>query len=85
MAQAHPDLVDAKITRFADLLCLQKYGCDREGIIREYNIGGGAPQENIYQYKYALDVDGMTYSGRFLGLLGSGSLVFKVRSPYIVV
>ncbi|KAJ7114282.1 glycosyl transferase family 90-domain-containing protein [Mycena epipterygia] len=77
LAQAHPDLVDAKITKFADLLCLQEDGCDREGIIREYNIGGGAPQENIYQYKYALDVDGMTYSGRFLGLLGSGSLVFK--------
>ncbi|KAJ6527455.1 glycosyl transferase family 90-domain-containing protein [Mycena capillaripes] len=77
LAHAHPDLVDAKITRFADLLCLQEDGCDREGIIREYNIGGGAPQENIYRYKYALDVDGMTYSGRFLGLLGSGSLVFK--------
>ncbi|KAF7333383.1 CAP10 domain-containing protein [Mycena venus] len=78
LAQAHPDLVDAKIMRFADLLCLPEQGCDREGIIREYNISGAnAPQENSYKYKYLLDVDGMTYSGRFLGILRSGSLVFK--------
>ncbi|KAJ7444043.1 glycosyl transferase family 90-domain-containing protein [Mycena latifolia] len=77
LSRAHPDLVDAQITRFADLLCLQEDGCDRAHIVEEYGISGGAPQENIYKYKYALDVDGMTYSGRFLGLLASGSLVFK--------
>ncbi|KAJ7484943.1 glycosyl transferase family 90-domain-containing protein [Mycena galericulata] len=77
LSHTHPDLLDARLTRFADLLCLQEDGCDRESIVREYDIGGGAPQENSYGYKYAVDVDGMTYSGRFLGLLGSGSLVFK--------
>jgi hypothetical protein len=72
--------------RFADLLCLPEQGCDREGIIREYNISGAnAPQENSYKYKYLLDVDGMTFSGRFLGLPRSGSLVFKVHLPYVVV
>lgn len=80
LSQAHADLVDAKITRFADPLCLPEQGCDRAEIIREYNISGAlVPQENAYKYKYLLDVDGMTYSGRFLGLLRSGSLVFKVR------
>ncbi|KAJ6611337.1 glycosyl transferase family 90-domain-containing protein [Mycena sp. CBHHK59/15] len=77
LSHTHPDLLDARLTRFADLLCLKEDGCDRESIVREYNIGGSAPQENLYRYKYVVDVDGMTYSGRFLGLLGSGSLVFK--------
>ncbi|KAJ7038860.1 glycosyl transferase family 90-domain-containing protein [Mycena alexandri] len=78
LSNAHPDLVDAKITRFADLLCLGEDGCDREKIVQEYGIGGAnAPQENAYGYKYLLDVDGMTYSGRFLGILRSGGLVFK--------
>ncbi|KAJ7871107.1 lipopolysaccharide-modifying protein [Mycena leptocephala] len=62
LAQAHTDLVDAKIMRFADPLCLPEQS---------------APQEDSYKYKYLLNVDGMTFSGRFLGLLRSGSLVFK--------
>ncbi|KAJ7709192.1 glycosyl transferase family 90-domain-containing protein [Mycena metata] len=75
---AHPGLVDAKITRFADLLCLAEDGCDRAKIVQEFGTDGeGAPQEDAYEYKYLLDVDGMTYSGRFLGILRSGGLVFK--------
>ncbi|KAJ7728256.1 glycosyl transferase family 90-domain-containing protein [Mycena metata] len=35
------------------------------------------PREDLYKYKYAMNVDGTTFSGRFLGLLRSGSLVFK--------
>ncbi|KAJ7634484.1 glycosyl transferase family 90-domain-containing protein [Roridomyces roridus] len=77
VARAHPDLVDAQITRFADLLCFSEDGCDRDAIINEYNMTGGMPQETSYKYKYLLDVDGMTYSGRYLGLLRTGSLVFK--------
>ncbi|KAJ7735937.1 glycosyl transferase family 90-domain-containing protein [Mycena metata] len=78
LSTAHPDLIDAKITRFAELLCLAADGCDRAKIVQEYGIeGAGAPQENAYGYKYLLDVDGMTYSGRFLGILRSGGLVFK--------
>ncbi|KAJ7442363.1 hypothetical protein B0H11DRAFT_2251534 [Mycena galericulata] len=52
--------------------------CDRDAIVAEYDIGGPvAPKEEIYQFKYLLDVDGNTFSGRYLGLLRSGSLVFK--------
>ncbi|KAJ7699767.1 glycosyl transferase family 90-domain-containing protein [Mycena metata] len=78
LSTAHPGLVDAKITHFADLLCLAEDGCDRARIVQEFGIeGAGAPQENAYGYKYLLDVDGMTYSGRFLGILRSWGLVFK--------
>lgn len=53
--------------------------CESEPIIEEYNIGSeGSPREDLYKYKYSLDVDGNTFSGRYLGLLRSGSLVFKV-------
>ncbi|KAJ7239313.1 glycosyl transferase family 90-domain-containing protein, partial [Mycena rebaudengoi] len=78
IAQQHPDLIDAQITKFANALCLAEDGCDRGRIMKEYGItGANAPQENAYKYKYLLDVDGMTFSGRFGGLLRTGGLVFK--------
>ncbi|KAJ7784699.1 hypothetical protein B0H16DRAFT_1784695 [Mycena metata] len=42
-----------------------------------------SPKEEIYKYKYLLDVDGNTFSGRFLGLLKSGSLVFKYFNDWL--
>ncbi|KAJ7140453.1 glycosyl transferase family 90-domain-containing protein [Mycena filopes] len=76
LGEKHPDLLNVRMTSFADELCGSE--CDRETIIEEYGItGDGDPREDEYMYKYLLDVDGMTFSGRFLGLLRSGSLVFK--------
>src|ERR1700761_7916515 len=78
ISRARPDLSDAKITLFAETLCAE--GCDRAAVVAEYNItGSGEAREELYRYKYAIDVDGTTFSGRFLGLLRSGSLVLKVR------
>ncbi|KAJ6610759.1 glycosyl transferase family 90-domain-containing protein [Mycena sp. CBHHK59/15] len=78
LAQKHTDLLDVEITSFADELCGSESECDKKKIVQEYNIiGPGAPREDEYKYKYLLDVDGMTFSGRYLGLLRSGSLVFK--------
>ncbi|KAJ7069892.1 glycosyl transferase family 90-domain-containing protein [Mycena amicta] len=76
IARNHSDLIDAKMTRFAETHCTDD--CDRDKIIAEYDITGPQdPREDIYKYKYLLDVDGNTFSGRYLGLLRSGSLVFK--------
>ncbi|KAJ7366732.1 glycosyl transferase family 90-domain-containing protein [Mycena albidolilacea] len=76
IARNHSDLIDAKMTRFAESHCTDD--CDRDGIIKEYDITGPqSPKEEVYKYKYLLDVDGNTFSGRYLGLLRSGSLVFK--------
>ncbi|KAJ7229839.1 glycosyl transferase family 90-domain-containing protein [Mycena pura] len=76
ISRARPDLIDAKITLFAETLCAE--GCDRAAVVAEYNItGSGEAREELYRYKYAIDVDGTTFSGRFLGLLRSGSLVLK--------
>jgi hypothetical protein len=78
LARNHSDVLDVKMTQFAESHCTE--GCDRDAIIAEYDIHGpGDAREAAYGYKYLLDVDGNTFSGRFLGLLRSGSLVFKVR------
>jgi hypothetical protein len=79
IARNHTDLIDAKMTRFAETHCTED--CDRNHIIAEYDINGPqSPKEDVYKYKYLLDVDGNTFSGRYLGLLKSGSLVFKVAA-----
>ncbi|KAF8140998.1 glycosyl transferase family 90-domain-containing protein [Mycena galopus ATCC 62051] len=76
IAQNHTDIINARITTFRNSHCTND--CERGPIIAEYNISGrGSPREEVYNYKYLLDVDGNTFSGRYLGLLRSGSLVFK--------
>ncbi|KAF7314388.1 CAP10 domain-containing protein [Mycena kentingensis (nom. inval.)] len=76
IARNHSDLIDAKMTRFAETHCTDD--CDRDAIIKEYDITGPqAAKEDVYQYRYLLDIDGNTFSGRYIGLLRSGSLVFK--------
>lgn len=78
LARKYPELIDAKMTRFAEGHCTDE--CDKKQIIKEYDIHGPwASQNDVLQYKYLLDVDGNTFSGRFLALLRSGSLVFKVQ------
>ncbi|KAF7296912.1 CAP10 domain-containing protein [Mycena indigotica] len=78
LSRAHPDEIDAKITSFANELCAPEV-CDRSAIVAEYGIDEmRTSKEAVYGYKYLLDVDGTTFSGRFLGLLKSGSLVFKM-------
>jgi hypothetical protein len=77
-SQQHPDLADFRITTVMGENCYYP-NCDQGAMMHEFNITGiGAPREEVYQYKYLLDVDGNTFSGRFIGLLRSGSLVFKV-------
>ncbi|KAJ7178197.1 glycosyl transferase family 90-domain-containing protein [Mycena filopes] len=79
IAQNHSDIIDAKMTGFWETHCT--FDCERDPIIEEYRIGSkGSPREEIYRYKYVLDVDGNTFSGRYLGLLRSGSLVFKATA-----
>ncbi|KAJ7249655.1 hypothetical protein C8J57DRAFT_1239656 [Mycena rebaudengoi] len=81
LARENPGLMDVHITRFAETLCWAELGCDRERVMAEYNITGSEDaREDLYKYKYAVDLDGTTFSGRFLELLRSGSLVFKSTS-----
>ncbi|KAF8209400.1 glycosyl transferase family 90-domain-containing protein, partial [Mycena galopus ATCC 62051] len=77
---ANPELMDVRITSVSDVYCRNDHeaSCDRAKVEAEYNITGQVePREDSYKYKYVLDVDGATFSGRFIGLLRTGSLVFK--------
>ncbi|KAF7354593.1 CAP10 domain-containing protein [Mycena sanguinolenta] len=77
IARGHAGLMDVAISTFYEWFC-QLDGCDAARIKAEYNITGeNAPREDVYRYKYVFDVDGNSFSGRYLGLLRSGSLVFK--------
>ncbi|KAJ7759357.1 glycosyl transferase family 90-domain-containing protein [Mycena maculata] len=77
IARGHGDIMDVAISAFYEWFC-QLDGCDAAAIKAEYNItGAAAPREEGYGYKYVFDVDGNSFSGRYLGLLKSGSLVFK--------
>ncbi|KAJ6528986.1 glycosyl transferase family 90-domain-containing protein [Mycena capillaripes] len=76
LGRHHPDLMDVQISTFDPIYCPKP--CDRNALMKEYNITGKPdPREDSYGFKYVLDVDGAAFSGRFLGLLRSGSLVFK--------
>ncbi|KAJ7041646.1 glycosyl transferase family 90-domain-containing protein [Mycena alexandri] len=68
--------LDVRMTGWHESHCTDD--CDAEPIKKAYNISGKVvPREDAYKYKYLLDVDGNTFSGRYLGLLRSGGLVFK--------
>ncbi|KAF7289046.1 CAP10 domain-containing protein [Mycena chlorophos] len=82
-------ILDVKITEWHEWHCTDN--CDATAIIAEYNISRTKePAEDAYKYKYLLDVDGNSFSGRYLGLLRSGGLVFKSTafaeffSPWLV-
>ncbi|KAJ7058159.1 glycosyl transferase family 90-domain-containing protein [Mycena amicta] len=69
-------LMDVAISKFHDDLCGK--GCNGKKIKAEYGVTDkSAPREEGYKYKYVVDLDGNSFSGRYLGLLRSGSLVFK--------
>ncbi|KAJ7911710.1 hypothetical protein B0H13DRAFT_2328091 [Mycena leptocephala] len=76
-------LFDVRITQWHEWHCTDD--CDADAIRNAYNITGeNVPRKEAYQYKYLLDVDGNTFSGRYLGLLRSGGLVFKFFTPWLV-
>ncbi|KAJ7910582.1 glycosyl transferase family 90-domain-containing protein [Mycena leptocephala] len=76
IASNHTDIIDAKISAWFGPHCT--FDCDADKIKQEYDIvEKKAPREEVYMYKYLLDVDGNTFSGRYAALLKSGSLVFK--------
>ncbi|KAK7052661.1 CAP10 domain-containing protein [Favolaschia claudopus] len=77
LSESNPDLIDAKMSAFWGSHCT--FDCEGRPIEEEFDIGDQhkLPREEVFKYKYVLDVDGNTFSGRYLGLLQSGSLVFK--------
>ncbi|KAJ7164349.1 glycosyl transferase family 90-domain-containing protein [Mycena filopes] len=82
IARRRPDIIDAALTGLHN--CNPDPNndahavCPEEEIKQLYDVDTPPlPREEVYKYKYALDLDGNGFSGRFMGLLRSGSLVFK--------
>lgn len=73
MAKKHPDIMDGGFTAMKN--CDAE--CPEEEVRKTYGIGGALPKENEFNHKYLLDIDGNTFSGRYLGMLRGNSLVFK--------
>ncbi|KAJ7911702.1 hypothetical protein B0H13DRAFT_2328082 [Mycena leptocephala] len=73
-------LFDVRVTQWHEWHCTDDY--DADAIRSAYSINGeSVPREEAYQFKYLLDVDGNTFSGRYLGLLRSGEVGFKHFIP----
>ncbi|KAJ7509027.1 glycosyl transferase family 90-domain-containing protein [Mycena galericulata] len=82
-SRRRPDLIDAGITRLHNCNPDPNNAgrapvCPDQQIKTEYNVETPSqPREEVYKYKYLLDLDGNSFSGRYFSLLRSGSLVFK--------
>lgn len=46
-------------------------------LMEDHRFAGGVPLGGHWQYKYLLDLDGMSYSGRFMSFLASDSVPVK--------
>ncbi|KAJ7120014.1 glycosyl transferase family 90-domain-containing protein [Mycena filopes] len=78
IARLRPDIMDFALTGLHNCDNNQDVVCPEDEIRAKYDVDTAPqPREEVYKYKYALDLDGNGFSGRFIGLLRSGSLVFK--------
>ncbi|KAI8925089.1 glycosyl transferase family 90-domain-containing protein [Entophlyctis helioformis] len=73
MTKDQPALFDVAFTKITQ--CDPK---DCKDIAKEIPISPPSPFTDVYKYKYVLDIDGNSFSGRYLKLLTSGALVFKM-------
>lgn len=74
MVKQHPDLLDGAFTGMRN--CGAE--CPEAEIRKEYGIlSNVASKEEEFNYRFLFDVDGNTFSGRFLRQLRGDSLVFK--------
>lgn len=80
LSRARPDLIDARITKVQE-----RGGSSARRAFYEAHalLGQAAPQDEILNYRYQLDIDGnaSAWSGLFLKLM-SGSPVLKVHSDF---
>lgn len=55
----------------------QNYPGGQEAMSRELRLGDAVPLGRHWSYKYLVDLDGMSYSGRFMSFLASDSAPIK--------
>ncbi|CAI5467568.1 unnamed protein product [Closterium sp. Yama58-4] len=76
MADARPDLLDARVMSGVDVRWRESMEAD--GV----RLGGRLKPEELQGFKYELDVDGGTGSGRTCGILASNQVLIRQASEY---
>ncbi|GJP29180.1 hypothetical protein CLOM_g18152 [Closterium sp. NIES-68] len=76
MSDVRPDLLDAKVVKGIDPEFTDSLRED------DIEIGGRLGPSELQGYKYELDVDGGTGSGRVCGVLSSNQMLIKQASEY---
>lgn len=73
-------LMDVSLKTVIGPNCKPQNGCDENKLKAEYNMTGeDVSKLRSHAFKYVLDLDGNSFSARYLRLMRSGSLVFKVQ------
>ncbi|ODV89451.1 glycosyltransferase family 90 protein, partial [Tortispora caseinolytica NRRL Y-17796] len=69
------------LEEYGDMAFVGQFGCEGEEMCdlerQHYAFVDRLPFNEILQHKYLFDVDGVTFSGRFMAFLNSNSLPFK--------
>jgi Glycosyl transferase family 90 len=62
---------------FVKAVATDSYPGGLEALERDHRFGDTVPLGKHWTYKYLIDMDGMSYSGRFLSFLASDSVPIK--------
>lgn len=68
---------NAAIMDVAFVKAVGYYPQGQAALARDHRFDDGVPLGKHWAYKYLLDLDGMSYSGRFMGFLASDSVPVK--------
>jgi len=74
MANLNDEIMDVA---FVKSVAARTYPGGEEALRRDHRFGDAVPLGEHWKYKYLVDLDGMSYSGRFLALLASDSVPVK--------
>jgi hypothetical protein len=74
IAKLNSDIMDVEFVKVTDAL---NYPGGLTAMMKDHHFGSAVPLGRHWAYKYVLDLDGMSYSGRFMAFLASDSAVVK--------
>jgi len=74
VAKLNEEIMDAA---FVKAVATESYPGGEVALERDHRFGDTVPLGRHWSYKYLIDMDGMSYSGRFLAFLASDSVPLK--------
>ena len=74
IGKLNEEIMDAA---FVKAVASESYPGGQAALERDHRFGSSVPLGKHWSYKYLIDMDGMSYSGRFLAFLASDSVPIK--------